>query len=188
MKPAVFLDRDGTIIEHVHHLTDPNAVRLIPGAAQGIRSLREQGFLVVVVTNQSVIGRGLLDDAGLAAIHLVMSSMLAREGAAVDAIYYCPVAPPAKHPDRKPAPGMLLRAAAELAIALSDSWMVGDSISDVQAGRNAGCFGSILVRTGLGSGADLDDPAVEHVSSSLLHASRFIIESASVGAVAKGLK
>lgn len=156
MKPAVFLDRDGTIIEHVHHLNRPEEVRLIPGAAAAISRLRQSGFLCVVVTNQSVVGRGLLDIAGLDAIHARMDELLLSEGATLDALEYCTEVPNTKdqskieHPDRKPGPGMLIRAAKNLDIALEDSWMIGDSYSDLRAGENAGCRESLLVLTGYG--------------------------------------
>lgn len=156
MTPAVFLDRDGTLIELVHHLTDPHDVRLIPGAAAAVRSLRDAGYRVVIATNQSVVGRGMLDEAGLGAVHAEMALQLASEGAAVDGIYFCPLAPVQKdptvveHPMRKPGPGMLLQAAAEMGLDLAQSWMVGDTVSDMLAGRNAGCR-TVLVRTGYGA-------------------------------------
>lgn len=161
---AVFLDRDGTVIEHVHHLRRVEDVRLVPGAASAIRRLREAGYLAVLATNQSVVGRGLLDEAGLDRIHEEMSRRLRAEGALLDAIYWNPHAPPERpgtpeHPDRKPGPGMLLRAAAEHRLELSSSWMVGDSTSDLLAGRAAGCRGSILVRTGLGREASSEHAA-----------------------------
>ncbi|HWE37750.1 MAG TPA: HAD-IIIA family hydrolase [Isosphaeraceae bacterium] len=153
-RPAVFLDRDGTIIEHVPYLADPARVRLLPGVAEGLRRLGAAGFVRVVVSNQSVIGRGMATRAQVAAVHDAMRARLAEAGAAVDAIYDCPVAPRGddrtalEHPDRKPGPGMLLRAASELGLDLGASWMIGDMISDALAGINAGCRGSILVRTG----------------------------------------
>jgi histidinol-phosphate phosphatase family protein len=160
-RPAAFLDRDGTIIEHVHYLTDPRLVRLLPGAAEAIRDLRDAGFACVVVTNQSAIGRGMLTAEGLGLIHDEMGRQLAAEGTAVDAIYYCPEPPAAddrtvvEHPDRKPGPGMLFRAAEGLGLDLDASWMVGDLISDVLAGLNAGCR-SILVHSGQTSLAEAD--------------------------------
>jgi len=159
VKPAIFLDRDGTVIEQVHHLVDPDHVSLIPGAAHALARLREHGFLCVIVTNQSVLGRGLLDVAGLDRVHSRMNDQLALAGAAVDAIYYCPTVPVGtdptciEDPDRKPGPGMLLRAAQELSIALDRSWMIGDSLSDLYAGENAGCHESLLVLTGYGQKA-----------------------------------
>jgi D,D-heptose 1,7-bisphosphate phosphatase len=155
-RPAVFLDRDGTLIEQVHYLSDPGLVRLLPGAGETLRRLREAGFATVLVTNQSAIGRGLLTESRLHLIHDEMNRQLAAEETAIDAIYFCPEAPTAadrtviEHGDRKPGPGMLLRAAAEMGLDLGASWMVGDMISDVLAGINAGCRGSILVRTGKG--------------------------------------
>lgn len=152
MRPAVFLDRDGTIIEHVDHLTDPGDVRLIPGAAKAIRLLRSAGYVCVVVTNQSVIGRGMLSVEGLGRVHAEMRRQLAQHGAELDGVYYCPAAPTTtdrttvEHSDRKPGSGMLLRAATEMDLDVSRSWMIGDMLSDVHAGRNAGCRGTILIR------------------------------------------
>ena len=149
-RPAVFLDRDGTLIEHVHYLCDPALVRLLPGAPEALKKLRRAGFVVVLVTNQSAIGRGMLTENRLEQIHTEMRRQLAACGATIDAIYYCPVAPSSddrslvEHPDRKPGPGMLLRAAADLHLDLATSWMVGDLISDVWAGLNAGCRSILL--------------------------------------------
>lgn len=182
MKPAVFLDRDGTVIELVHHLTDPQDVRLLPGSAAAIARLREKGFECILVTNQSVIGRGLLDVQGLEAVHDTLCALLRAEGAELDGIYFCPVKPeqgdPAviEHPDRKPGPGMLLRAADEQALDLSRSWMVGDAVSDMLAGRNAGCRGSILVATGYGDRVTEDYGAVDHKAADLAAAAEFILE------------
>ena len=153
LKPAVFLDRDGTLIAHEHYLSDPARVRLLPGAAEALRRLRQAGFARVLVTNQSAIGRGLFSVERLEEIHAELTCQLAASGASLDGIYYCPDAPPIDgqtiegSPDRKPGPGMLLRAAADLSLDLEVSWMVGDLVSDVMAGFNAGCR-SILVQTG----------------------------------------
>lgn len=152
-KPAVFLDRDGTLIEHVPYLSDPAAVRLLPGAADAVKKLRRAGFAVVLVTNQSAIGRGMLTVDRLDQIHTEMRQQLAACGTTIDAIYYCPIAPTSddrsvvEHPDRKPGPGMLRRAAVDLKLDLAASWMVGDLISDVFAGLNAGCR-SVLLESG----------------------------------------
>jgi histidinol-phosphate phosphatase family protein len=149
-RQAVFLDRDGTLIEHVHYLCDPALVRLLPGAAEAIKKLRRAGFAVVLVTNQSAIGRGMLTEERLEEIHTEMRRQLATCGATIDGIYYCPIAPGSdnrsvvEHSDRKPGPGMLLRAAADLHLDLATSWMVGDLISDVWAGLNAGCRSILL--------------------------------------------
>ena len=138
------------MIEHVHYLCDPALVRLLPGAAEALKKLRRAGFVVVLVTNQSAIGRGMLTENRLEQIHTEMRRQLAASGATIDGIYYCPVAPGSddrslvEHPDRKPGPGMLLRAAADLQLDLAASWMVGDLISDVWAGLNAGCRSILL--------------------------------------------
>lgn len=147
LRPAVFLDRDDTLVEDVPYLTDPAGLRVLPGAAAALAALRRGGFALVLATNQSVVGRGMLSEDGLRAIHDELERLLAAEGASLDAIYHCPHAPRDEndfHPDRKPAPGMLLRAAEELGLDPSRSWMIGDRMSDVRAGLSAGCR-SILV-------------------------------------------
>jgi len=163
-RPAVFLDRDGTLIEHVPYLSDPAMVSLLPGAAEALKRLRRAGFARVLVTNQSAIGRGMLAVNRLDEIHTELNRQLALQGATIDGIYYCPDAPKSddrtvvENPDRKPGPGMLLRAAADLNLDLGASWMVGDLISDVLAGLNAGCK-SILVQSGQTSQAEADTVA-----------------------------
>jgi D-glycero-D-manno-heptose 1,7-bisphosphate phosphatase len=181
VRPAVFIDRDGTLIELVHHLTDPAKVRVLPNAAKALRELRRHGYACVLVSNQSVVGRGLLTLEGLAEVHAELARQLALEDASLDGYYFCPVAPVLKdptvieHPDRKPGPGMLLRAAAELELDLAASWMIGDAVSDVLAGRNAGCKASILVRTGYG-----DEPGAaahaDHVASDFWTATQVVLE------------
>lgn len=186
MKPAVFLDRDGTIVRDVHHLADAARLELLPGAAEAIARLSDAGLACVVVSNQSAIGRGLLTHEGLAVIHEAFCRMLAGRGASIDGWYYCPAAPSTAdrltidHPDRKPAPGMLLRAARELGLDVGASYMVGDMVSDVLAGRNAGCRASLLVRTGQGG----DDPdarrAATAVCDDLAEAARWILADVAV--------
>lgn len=145
---AIFLDRDGTIIEDVGYLGDPSGVVLLPGAAEAIRRFRDAGFRVVVVSNQSGVARGLFDEAALANVHARMVELLTEQGATLDGAYYCPYldGPEAKVASyrrdselRKPKPGMLLQAARELGIDLKRSWTIGNSPSDVEAGRRGGC-------------------------------------------------
>lgn len=187
MRPAVFLDRDGTVIEHVHHLHRLEDVRLERGAAAAIASLRRAGYLAVLATNQSVVGRGLLSPEGLDEIHRSMLEALVLEDpdSRLDAIYWNPHPPPEgdaePHPDRKPSPGMLVRAAVDLGIDLASSWMVGDSVSDVLAGQRAGCGGSILVRTGLGGQAVTAADPGTIVAASLAEAAGIILESGRSG-------
>ena len=181
MTPAVFLDRDGTLIEQVHHLVDPADVRVVEGAGKAIRQLQANGYRCVVVTNQSVVGRGLLSEDGLGEVHEEMAAQLRSAGVRLDGLYYCPAVPGGDdpfspgHPERKPAPGMLLRAAAEMALALPESWMVGDSLSDLLAGRNAGCRGSVLVRSGGGNRIALDRSAPDFVARDLCEAAAWIV-------------
>jgi histidinol-phosphate phosphatase family protein len=155
LRPAVFVDRDGVLIEHVHYISDPDDVRPIDGAAQAVVACRRAGYACVVVSNQSAIGRGLMTEVQLGAVNERMCDLFAAEGAVFDALYHSPIVPACtdravvEHEDRKPGPGMLRRAARELKLDLARSWMVGDTISDVLAGVNAGCRGSILLESGL---------------------------------------
>lgn len=147
---AIFLDRDGTINRYVGFLRNIDDFELLPGAAEAIRRINASGYLAIVVTNQPVIARGEVTREELDRIHEKMETLLGREGAFVDAVYYCP-----HHPDRgfagevaalkidcdcrKPKPGLLLRAAADYHISLADSYMVGDGENDILAGKAAGC-------------------------------------------------
>jgi histidinol-phosphate phosphatase family protein len=158
LRPAVFVDRDGVLIEHVHYISDPDDVRLIGGSADAVAACRRAGYACVVVSNQSAIGRGLMTEAQLSAVNERMCDLFAADGAVFDALYHCPIAPACanptvvEHEDRKPGPGMMRRGARDLKLDLARSWMVGDTISDVLAGINAGCRGSILVESGLDVG------------------------------------
>jgi D-glycero-D-manno-heptose 1,7-bisphosphate phosphatase len=143
---AVFLDRDNTVIEDPGYISDPKVVKLLPGVELALKSLSQCGYKLVVVTNQSGIARGLLTEQTLEMIHSELRRQLSDRGAHLDGIYYCPFHPEgtieqyAKESDlRKPQPGMLLLAAKELDIDLSQSWMVGDSARDIEAGQRAGC-------------------------------------------------
>ncbi|HDZ22760.1 hypothetical protein LCGC14_0451400 [marine sediment metagenome] len=150
---AIFLDRDNTLIEDPGYISDPDAVRLLPGVELAMKSLSQAGYLLVVVTNQSGVARGLLTEESLKKIHERMVELLSRKGALVDEIYYCPYHAEGSVPEyaiesdlRKPEPGMLLQAAEDMGIDLSVSWMVGDTPSDIEAGERAGCR-TIRIRT-----------------------------------------
>ncbi len=143
---AVFLDRDGVVVDDPGYLADPDLLRLLPGAAEAIAHLRAGGWRVVLVTNQSGVARGALTEARLGQVHERLTAVLAERGSALDAIYYCPHLGNAPVPEyaldcdcRKPAPGMLLAAAADLNLNLAECWMVGDQPSDIAAGQSAGC-------------------------------------------------
>ena len=153
-KPAAFIDRDGTINVDVHYLNRVEQLQIIPRAGEAIARLNQAGYPVIIITNQSAIGRGLLTETGLSEIHNELKHQLSAFNASIDAIYYCP-----HHPDgkdnctcRKPAPGMILRAASEYNINLAGSIMIGDNATDLEAGWNAGCRAA-LVRTGCGEDA-----------------------------------
>jgi len=156
--PALFLDRDGVVVEEVHFLHDPAQLRLIGGAAAVIRRANEAGVHAVLVTNQSGIGRGRYGWKAFAAVQQRLQAELAAGGARLDAVLACPCHPeavdPYRHPDhpaRKPNPGMLLKAAALLDIDLAASWIVGDRDVDIAAGRAAGLAGAVHVATGYGA-------------------------------------
>ena len=150
---AVFVDRDGTVIEDAHYASSPDQVRVVPGAAEALRVLRDEGFLLAVVSNQSGIGRGLITPEQAAAVHERFVSELERLGVRFDAVRYCPHTPDEGCVCRKPAPGLILDAADEIGAAPSQSFMIGDSLLDVTAGRAAGCRTIALGARG-GTGAD----------------------------------
>ena len=142
---AVFLDRDGTIIVNRHYGSDPDGIELLDGVAEGLRALREAGYKLVLVSNQSGVARGYFDEAAIGGMHDRLQKILDAHGAALDGLEYCP-----HHPEgdvapyavecacRKPAPGMIRRAARKHGLNLSASWMVGDIAADVEAGKRAG--------------------------------------------------
>ena len=147
-RPAVFVDRDNTLIDDPGYISDPDQVHLLDGVADGLRRLREAGLPVIIVSNQSGVARGMFTEQDLETIHQRLRSDLQEQAADVDAIYYCPYleGPEAVVEEyrrdsnlRKPKPGMLLKAAREMNIDLIRSWMIGDSDRDAQAGRTAGC-------------------------------------------------
>jgi histidinol-phosphate phosphatase family protein len=149
MRPAVFLDRDGTVIVERHYLSDPEGVELLPGAAEALRALQRRGLPLVLITNQSPIGRGLFGPERLEAIHARLRELLAGAGVRLDGIYYCPHTPEEGCACRKPRSGLLERAARELDLDLARSFVIGDKGCDIDAGRRVGAM-TILVRTGYG--------------------------------------
>lgn len=144
MKKAVFLDRDGTIIVDKHYLNDPQGVDFLPDAMEGLRELKKNNFLLVVVTNQSGVARGLIEESNISRIHQRMQDLLKPHQVQIDAFYYSPHAADSNHPLRKPNPGMLIQAAKDLRLDLGASFMIGDKLIDVEAGHRAGAR-SILI-------------------------------------------
>ena len=159
---AVFLDRDGTLIEDLDYPREPERVRLLDGVGAGLRALHDAGFALVVISNQSGIGRGIIDPAEAKAVHERFVAELRAEHVGLDGVWYCPHAPWVRCDCRKPSPAMLLRAADELDVALAESFMVGDKLSDAQAGRRAGCRTVVLGDNGDGGA---DDAAVDETAS-----------------------
>lgn len=166
-RPAVFLDRDGTLIEDTGYIRDPAAVRLLPGAAAAIARLNAAGILAIVVTNQSGIARGLLTAAEYLAIERRVDELLAREGAHLDAHYFCPHLPEITGPCECRKPGVLLyrQAADRFGINLSASWWIGDRLRDVVPAEVLGGRG-ILLLTGVDS-IEATKPAPFLVASDL---------------------
>jgi D-glycero-D-manno-heptose 1,7-bisphosphate phosphatase len=184
---ALFLDRDGTLVHPRHYPARPRDLVLYSGIAPGLRRLRRAGFRLVVITNQAGIARGYFGAAELAAMHAHLAATLAEQGVRLDAIYHCPHHPDGAIPElaircecRKPAPGLLLRAARELGIDLARSWMVGDILDDVAAGNRAGCR-TVLVDLGTEEmpSAALRTPA--YVARDTVHALRIIAAAEGLG-------
>jgi D-glycero-D-manno-heptose 1,7-bisphosphate phosphatase len=188
---AVFLDRDGTVNvekEYLHRIAD---FQFILGVPEAITRLRDAGFLVVVVTNQSGVARGYYGLAEVECLHRHVDAELARVGTAVDGWYVCPHHPAAGEKDlrdcscRKPLPGMLLQAADDLGIDLSGSFMVGDKGADVEASLAAGCI-PILVRTGYGADEESQIPHGVAVADDLPAATELILTMMGASSPGKG--
>ncbi len=172
---AVFIDRDGTIARDVPYCSRPEDFELLPNVAEGIKLLNKHGFKVVVVTNQSGIARGYFTEETLAKIHDKMCKELARYGAHIDAIYYCP-----HHPDnncecRKPKPKMLLQAASDLDINLGQSYVIGDNSMDIEMGKNVGCKTILISAKGKERTLDKQVLCPDYIASSVIAATQWII-------------
>jgi D-glycero-D-manno-heptose 1,7-bisphosphate phosphatase len=173
MQSAVFLDRDGTLMEDTGYVRRADDVHLYADAREALAELKAAGFKLVIVTNQSGIGRGIFSDAEYRAVH---KELLRQLGAGlIDATYFCPDHPDHATERRKPAPGMLLEAARDHGLDLARSFMVGDKAADVEAGRRAGVAGSILVRTGVGE-ADAARAGADVMADNLSAAAAWILQ------------
>lgn len=184
---AIFMDRDGTVSDEVGYVNHIDRYRLLPRSAEAIRKINAAGFLSFVITNQSGVARGLFDEALLHEVHATLRRWLEEKGAKLDGIYFCPHHPEEGVPPwrqncdcRKPRPGLLRRAALEHDVDLASSYMIGDTVLDIEAARNAGMTG-VLVLTGYGKG-DLNfrmrarglEPA--HIAEDLLEAVEWILQ------------
>ena len=181
IKRAVFLDRDGVVNEEISFLHKAEDLRLILRAGEAIALLNKENVDVILVTNQPAIAKGLCTEEGLADIHKRLSEMLAEKGAHIDAIYYCPHHPKDGSDEyrmvcdcRKPKPGMLLKAQKERDIDLKSSFMVGDKISDIKAGKLAGCF-TVGVKTGYGCNDGFTDAVPDVLADDLYDAVEIIL-------------
>jgi D-glycero-D-manno-heptose 1,7-bisphosphate phosphatase len=170
---AVFLDRDGTVVEEKGYITEPDGITLVPGAAAGIAAMRSRGWKVFIATNQAHVAKGIIREEELAAINFRMVAMLAGEGAELDGIYCCIHHPEGTVRDlavecgcRKPKPGLLERAASEHGLELDRCVMVGDTARDVEAGRAVGAK-TVLVRTGKGAKTAEGGHSADYVADDL---------------------
>jgi len=198
MKRALFIDRDGTISEEVGYINHPSRFRVFPYAAAAIRHLNENDWLAIVVTNQAGVARGYFTEEMVKTVHAEMTAELGRQGARLDAIYYCAHHPSVGAPPyrydcdcRKPRPGLIKQAVEDFDVDLAASWMVGDRYSDVELARNAGVH-SMFVLSGYGRGEWehqrqnwIEQP--DKVAENLLEAVRMIVASDnSVGSAESG--
>lgn len=171
MSRAVFLDRDGVINSKApegDYITEWRRVSFLPGVAGAVSRFQEAGFLVVVVSNQRAIAKGLLTEAGLEQMHGLMWRTLFRDGKGPDAVYYCPHDKVPACGCRKPEPGLILKAARDHGIDLAASWMIGDAESDVEAGRRANCRTIRIATASVKSSAD-------EIARSLAEAADFVL-------------
>lgn len=181
---AVFLDRDGTLIEEVHYCADPAQVRLFEGVHRSLFALRAAGFRTILVTNQSGIAKGLISPAAYERVHARMMELLGPD--TLDAVYMSPDAPDSGSFRRKPQPGMLLEAAREWNLALERSWIIGDKAIDLLCGKNASLAGGILVRTGHGRTEEPKATALAaHTAKDVVEAVDWLLHHLSCGNDAK---
>ncbi len=159
MKRAVFLDRDGTLNVEAVYLSDPAKLVIFPGAGAALRRLMDAGYLLIIVTNQSGIGRGYYTEADMHAVNARLTAELARGGVRFEEIYFAPEAPEAPSRGRKPSPQFLFDARDRFGIDLAQSFMIGDKLLDLECGWNAGVKASLLVRTGYGATVEKNDAA-----------------------------
>ncbi len=179
---AVFLDKDGTLVEDVPYNVNPELIVLAPGAGESLRLLHQQGFQVIVISNQSGVARGYFSELDLAPVEQYLRYQLAAYGVPLTGFYYCP-----HHPDgivepyaiacscRKPQPGLIIKASVDLEIDLSQSWFIGDILHDVEAGRAAGCR-TLLINNGNETEWELSPQRLpHHVVNNLWEAAQVIL-------------
>ncbi len=186
MTRAVFLDRDGTIIEDVGYPHERSQIRFLPGAGEAIRQLNEYGFKVIIVTNQAGVARGYFSEEAVKEINKYIQDSLAEQGAVIDMVYYCP-----HHIDgvieeyrkacycRKPNPGMIEEAVRDFDIDIGSSFLIGDHLSDVEAGVRAGCGTVLLVREESHTSGKEAEVVPDHIAPDLSEAVKWVVALAS---------
>jgi D-glycero-D-manno-heptose 1,7-bisphosphate phosphatase len=177
---AVFLDRDNTLVFDPGYLSNPADVQLLDRVVEGLALLTQAGFALVIVTNQAGVARGYFDESAVSAVNAEIVRQLSAAGVLINAVYYCPYHPEGiiepfnqNHPDRKPNPGMLLRASRDFGFDLVQSWMIGDSMYDSEAGKRAGCR-TIRIRSANTKLRD-DDSWTDYFCGNMLEAADIII-------------
>lgn len=183
---VVFLDRDGVVNrDSPDYIKSVDELRLLPGTARAIKLLKDHGFSVMLITNQSIINRGMVGPGTLSEIHQAVLKRVARGGGAIDDIFFCPHRPEDKCPCRKPRPGMFLAAREKHGMNLAEAVMVGDNVKDMLAANRAGVGTAVLVRTGSGRDAEAEygekGARVDHVADTLLEAAQWIVENSKKG-------
>lgn len=181
--PAVFLDKDGTLIEDIPFNVDPQLMQLTTGAIEGLKLLSKAGYKLIVITNQSGVARGYFPESALVEVEMRSREILQTANLSLDGFYYCPHHPDGVVPEyaiacdcRKPKPGLILRAAAEHNIDLPNSWFIGDMLRDVEAGHSAGCK-TILLDNGNQSKTQISNLGIaNYIVSNLLIAAQAICQ------------
>lgn len=154
LSKAVFLDKDGTVVQDIPYNIDPERIQLLDGVPEGLRQLQDEGYQLIVVTNQSGVARGYFEEHALVHVENRLRELLASAGIQLTGFYYCPHHPDGKVPQyatacncRKPQPGLIQKAVLKHMIDLTDSWLIGDILNDIEAGNRAGCR-TILIDNG----------------------------------------
>ena len=178
-KRYVFLDRDGTTCADKHFLSDPDGVELLKGAVEGLRRMRDMGFGLVVVSNQSGVARGYFSAADVDRVNARLVELLAAEGVSLDGLFYCAHGPDDDCPCRKPRTGMVEQFASRNPFDPRECFVIGDRATDIELGRNLGA-GTILVRTGYGAEAAAAGLSADHIADDLTEAATYLKERLSV--------
>jgi len=176
---AIFLDRDGTINRDIHYCREVEQFKLLPAVPEAINLLNHHGFKIIIITNQSAIARGYLTHEELAQIHNRMTDILAESGVTINGIYYCPHHPDDKCSCRKPGTALFEQAVKEHDINIRDSYMIGDMVTDIKAGINAGCRTVLLADGSTTSAENLQDMSIkpDFIAENLLEAATWILSN-----------